>query len=45
MERTLELLKALSQNDFRGCFKGWNAHMEECVASNGNYSEGDRMLI
>ena len=23
MEKVAELLKALSHNDFRGCFKGW----------------------
>jgi hypothetical protein len=35
-----ELLKALSQNDFRGCSKAWKAHMWWFAASNGNYFEG-----
>jgi len=38
-----ELLKVLSQSEFRGCFKTWKAHMGWCVASDGNYFEGDNM--
>jgi hypothetical protein len=32
-----ELLKALSQNDFRKCFKAWKARLGRCVAFDGNY--------
>jgi hypothetical protein len=35
-----ELLKALSQNDFRGCYKASNAHMGKCVASSRNCVTG-----
>jgi len=40
MEKTAELLTALSQNDFRGCFEASKARMERCVASCGNWNEG-----
>jgi len=43
--RGTELLKALSQNDFRGCFEEWKTHMERCVASGGNYSEGNNTVL
>ena len=33
--------KALSQNNFRGCFEEWKSHTECCVASGGNFSEED----
>jgi len=39
------LLKTLSQNDFRGSFEEWKTHMERCVSSGGNYSEGDNMVL
>jgi hypothetical protein len=40
-----ELLKALSQNYFRRCFEALKAYMGWCVASGGNYFEGNNMLI
>jgi hypothetical protein len=39
----VELLKALSQNDFRGYFEAWKASIGRCVASDGNYFEEDNM--
>jgi hypothetical protein len=33
--KMVEVLGASSQNDFRGCFEGWNGGMERCVASDG----------
>lgn len=32
-----ELLRAQSQNDFRGCSEGWNTCTQWYVDSNGNY--------
>jgi hypothetical protein len=43
--KTVELLKALSQNGFRRCFEGWRDRMGRCVAFDGNYFEGDDMDI
>jgi hypothetical protein len=42
--KTGELLKELSQNNFRERFEGWKAGMERCVASNLNCSEGDKCI-
>jgi len=39
------LLKGLSQNDLRRCFESWKARAGRCVASDGNYFEGDNMVI
>jgi hypothetical protein len=39
--KTAELLKVHSQNDFRRCFKVWKAHIGQCIASTGNYFEGE----
>jgi hypothetical protein len=36
-------LKALSQNDMRGCFKAQKARTEQYVASDGNHFEGGNM--
>jgi hypothetical protein len=38
-----QLPKALSQNDFRRFFKASKTHMGQCIASNGDYFEGDNM--
>jgi hypothetical protein len=32
-KKTVELFKALPQNDFQRCFKAWKHHMGWCVAS------------
>jgi hypothetical protein len=42
-KKMAELLKALTQNGFRRCFKAWKICMGQHVASNGNYFEGDNM--
>jgi len=41
--KTTELLKALSQNDFRGCFEAWKLPMERPAAYDGNYLNRDNM--
>jgi hypothetical protein len=38
-----DLLKALSQNDYRRCFEAWKARVGRYVASDGKYFERDNM--
>jgi hypothetical protein len=41
--KTSELLKALSQNDFRGCFEALKVPMERPAACDANYLKKDNM--
>jgi septation ring formation regulator EzrA len=34
-------LKGLTKDDFQNCFKKWQEHWNKCVASQGDYFEGD----
>jgi len=34
-------LKAVPQNQFQNCFEGWTRHWHQCIASQGEYFEGD----
>jgi hypothetical protein len=34
--------KALIQNQFQNCFEGWTRRWNRCIASQGEYFEGDR---
>ena len=34
-------LKAVPQNQFQNCFEGCNRHWHQCIASQGEYFEGD----
>ena len=38
---TTAALKAISQNQFRNCFEGWTRRWHRCIASQGEYYEGD----
>jgi hypothetical protein len=38
-----EILKVLSQNDFKGCFEAWKVPMERPAASDANYLNRDNM--
>ena len=38
---TMAALKAIPQNQFQNCFKGWTRHWHRCIASQGEYFEGD----
>jgi hypothetical protein len=38
--KTTELLKALAQNYFRGCFEAWKVPMERPAAGDGKYTRG-----
>ena len=34
-------LKAIPQNHFQNCFEGWPRRWHRCIASQGEYFEGD----
>jgi len=38
---TTAALKAIPQNQFQNCFKGWTRRWHRCIASQGEYFEGD----
>jgi len=38
---TMAALKPIPQNQFQNCFEGWTRHWHWCMASQGEYFEGD----
>jgi len=36
-------LKVITVSDFQRCYKEWEQHLWRCVASEGNYFEGDKL--
>jgi len=38
---TVATLKAIPQNQFRNCFEEWTRRWHRCIASQGDYFEGD----
>ena len=38
---TTAALKAIPQNQFQNCFEGWTRCWHQCIASQGEYFEGD----
>jgi transposase len=36
-------LRALLHEDFQHCYREWEQHLQRCVASQGNYFEGDNV--
>jgi hypothetical protein len=38
---TTAALKATSQNQFQNSFEGWTSRWHRCIASQGEYFEGD----
>jgi len=38
-------LKAIQQNQFQNCFQAWTRRWHVCIASQGEYFEGDRSGI
>jgi hypothetical protein len=38
-------LKAIPQNQSQNCFEGWTRRWHRCIASQGEYFEGDRSDI
>jgi hypothetical protein len=39
---TRAALKAIPQNKFQHCFEGWTTRWYQCIASQGEYFEGDK---
>ena len=35
------LLRGIPENDFQGCFRQWHHRLTKCIASQGEYFEGD----
>jgi hypothetical protein len=35
------LLRGITENDFQDCFRQWHHHLTKCIASHGEYFEGD----
>ncbi|VVC33042.1 Transposase, type 1 [Cinara cedri] len=44
-QKTAELLKALTNEDFQHCFDQWKKRMEMCVARGGEYIEGEHLNV
>jgi len=42
---TTAALKAIPQNQFQNCFEGWIRHWHRCIASEGEYFEGNHSGI
>jgi len=38
---TTAALNAIPQNQFQNCFEGWTRRWHQCIASQGEYFEGD----
>jgi len=38
---TIAALKAIPHNQFQNCFEGWTRRWHGCIASQGEYLEGD----
>ena len=39
--KTTAALKAIPQNQFQNCFEGWTKCWHRCIASQGEYFEGE----
>ena len=42
---TTTALKAIPQNQLQNCFEGWTRRWHWCIASHGEYFEGDHGVI
>ena len=40
-QKTAEALKGVKINEFKNCFEQWKKRLDRCIASNGEYFEGD----
>ena len=40
-QKTAEALKGVKINKFKNCFEQWKKRLDRCIASNGEYFEGD----
>jgi histone-lysine N-methyltransferase SETMAR len=41
IQRNVTLLEDVLENDFQDCFRHWHHHLMKCIASRGEYIEGD----
>jgi hypothetical protein len=41
VRNTTAALKAIPKNQFHNCFEGWTRCWHRCIASQGEYFEGD----
>jgi hypothetical protein len=39
--KTTEALKGITLQEFQDCFENWKTRLDWCIASNGQYFEGD----
>ena len=40
-KKMAETLKGIILQKFQDCFEKWKTHLDRCIASNGQYFEGD----
>ncbi|KAG5885734.1 hypothetical protein JTB14_000656 [Gonioctena quinquepunctata] len=40
---TTKQLKSLTPEDFQECFEQWKQRWDKCIATHGEYFEGDKM--
>ena len=40
-KKTAEALKGIKTDEFKNCFEQWKKCLSRCIASNGEYFEGD----
>jgi len=43
-EKTTEVLKAITLQEFQNCFEQWEKLWDKCIDSQGEYFEGDQIL-
>jgi hypothetical protein len=40
-KKMTEALKGITLHELQDCFEKWKTHLDQCIASNGQYFEGD----
>ena len=43
-QKKAEMLKGIKIDKFKNCFEQWKKQLDRCIASNGEYFEGDWSL-
>lgn len=44
-EKTTEQLAAITEDEFKKCFQQWNHRLDKCIQCNGEYFEGDKLVL
>ena len=44
-QETTRKLKSLTAEDFQGCFEQWKKRWDKCIVTNGEYFEGDKIIV